>query len=431
MSGVKDVTLNTQLSNFQIAFADTFFAGEMQSLPKSWLEAFHQMRMELQKVPQGQKIILFFDELPWLASPKSGFLEALDHLWNRYLSRMDNVILIVCGSAAAWMVENIIYDTGGLYGRLSKEIRLTPFTLSEVEQYLRFKNINLNRKQIVEMYFAMGGVAKYLNNARTGSSAAQIINENCFTAGGSLYDEFNKLYRSLFNNFQNHIKIVRALAGAPRGLERDALLKKANIASGGTATKLIDELLQSGFILNVPQYDSKMSLYKLIDPYSLFYLHWMQPARMNTLGEFDSEFWLKQYGKPAWFSWAGLAFENTCMMEVEKIKRALGISGIATQISTWQYRANSPDEKGAQIDLVIDRADQCINLCEIKFCDQEFVITKEYAEALDRKKQIFESINNPKKALFTTMITTYGVKENAHYHDCVQKQITLDDLFEA
>jgi hypothetical protein len=429
-TGVKDANLQTQLTNFQIAFAEAFFYGVLQTHPSSWVAAMTQLRKHIQQLPQDKKIIIFIDEIPWLATPKSGFLGALDHLWNRYLSRMPNVILVICGSAASWMIENIIYDTGGLYGRLSKEIHLQPFNLHDAEQYLAYRNVEINHKQIVELYFAMGGVAKYLNNIKVGMSSAQVINEVCFNRDGFLFNEFNKLYRSLFNNFENHIKIVSALAQKTSGLSRDLLLKKAGIATGGTATKVLDELLSSGFIITVPLFGTKSTLYKLIDFYSLFYLHWIEPIQHPHVISVENDYWFKLYGKPKWFSWAGLAFENVCLMHVEQIKRALGISGVGTRVSAWRHYPESDESQGVQIDLVIDRDDQCINLCDMKFSDFEYQVTKEYAEKLNRKKDLFRKITGTKKALFTTLITTYGAIENANYHDSIQKQIKLDDIFE-
>lgn len=429
-TGVKDASLRAQLINFQIAFSEAFFYGALQPQPSSWIEAMTQLREYVQQLAKDKKIIIFIDEIPWLATPKSGFLGALDHVWNRYLSRMPNVVLVICGSAASWMIDNVIYDTGGLYGRLSKEIHLQPFNLRDVKKYLAYRNVEINHKQIVELYFSMGGVAKYLNNIKAGMSAAQLIGEICFTRDGFLFNEFNKLYRSLFNNFESHVKIVRALAQKPSGLARDLLLKKAGISTGGTATKVIEELLQSGFILAVPLFGAKSIVFKLVDFYSLFYLNWIEPVQGASVQAIEGDYWLKLYGKPKWFSWAGHAFETVCLMHVEQIKQALGISGVSAKVSAWRYFPESDETRGVQIDLVIDRDDQCINLCEIKFSDLEFEVTREYAERLNRKKALFREITKTKKALFTTLITTYGAIENANYHESIQKQVKLDELFE-
>jgi len=267
---------------------------------------------------------------------------------------------------------------------------------------------------------------------KPGKSAVQMTSELCFSKDGYLFKEFNKLYRSLFNNYEHHIEIVRVLAQHPFGLVREDVLAKAKLSSGGTATKILDELHLSGIILKMPVFDNPSTIiYKLIDPYSLFYLQWIEPARELTLEGIEKDHWLKIFETPKWFSWTGHAFENICLMHIDKLKAALGITGVSTKSSIWQF---SGDEErglpGAQIDLLADRADNCINLFEAKYCDQEYVITKEYAEKLNRKKHVFREVTGTKKALFMTFITPYGVKENAYYHECVQSQIVMDDLFD-
>lgn len=233
LTGTKDASLKTQLSNFREEFADAFYGGVKQELPKSWQEAFNQLRRKVEELDKNQKIIIFLDELPWLAAQRSGVLKSLEHVWNRYLSRLKNIILIVCGSAASWMLNKIIYNKGGLYGRLTSEMNLMPFTLAETELYLRAQGIILDRKQIIELYLAFGGVAKYLSNLEKGKSSAQIISDNFFAKEGSLPLEFHQLYDSLFDNPHHHIAIVKCLAKRETGMTQDEILKNTKLSSGG------------------------------------------------------------------------------------------------------------------------------------------------------------------------------------------------------
>lgn len=424
LTGVYKAPFAMQLENFSIVYSDLFFAGQKQPTPKNWLEAFTQLRAQIEKMPKDKKIILFFDELPWLVTPRSGFMAALDLLWNRYLSRMDNVILIVCGSAAAWMIKHVIHDKGGLHGRLTRQIKMKPFTLGEAEAYMQYRGVDLTRKQFTEIYMATGGVAKYLDHVQRGQSSAQIIHHLCFSREGYLYREFNQLYRSLFDDHEKHLSIVRVLAQKKSGFTRDELLEKTQLQSGGGFTTVLNELCESGFVLKVPVFGGKINVsrYSLADYYSLFYLKWIEPAARSQLDQIESDYWLKQQRKPAWFTWAGYSFENICLAHVEKIKAALGLAGVSTQASSW---ANAH----AQIDLLIDRADHCINLCEIKFCDSEFVIDAEYAKKLLNKKNVFIQETKTKKAVFITLITTYGVNKNKHYYAVVDQQLTIDSLF--
>lgn len=433
LTGAKDATLKTQLNNFREEFSDVFFSGLKQETPQSWQEAFNQLRRKVQEIDPGKKVILFFDELPWLASRRSGVLKCLEHVWNRYLSRLDNVIVIVCGSAASWMLKKIIYNRGGLYGRLTAEMHLKPFTLAETELYFKAKNIFLDRKQIIEIYLAFGGVAKYLASVEKGKSSAQIINDVCFSKNGPLNLEFSKLFDSLFETPQQHISIVTTLARKRSGMTQDEILNETGMNSGGGFTRILNELENSGFILPCLEFSHKKkeTKYRLIDEYTLFYLSWIKPAFDEQLKNVNDNYWLGIQNSPSYSAWAGYTFEGACLKHIDKIVEALKISVVARSYSTWSFKGNKHDatEKGAQIDLVIDRNDKCINLCELKFCNDLFTIDKSYAENIKYKKSCFKKQTNTKKSLFTTLITTYGANINQQYLTCVDNQLTVDALF--
>ncbi|MFM8454833.1 MAG: AAA family ATPase [Gammaproteobacteria bacterium] len=432
LTGTKDAPLKTQLSNFREEFADTFYAGVKQELPSSWQEAFNQLRRKINTLDSNKKIIIFLDELPWLASQRSGILKSLEHVWNRYLSRLSNVILIICGSAASWMLNKIIYNKGGLYGRLTAEIHLKPFTLGETELYLNSKGIYLDRKQIIELYLAFGGVAKYLSNVSKGKSSAQIISETCFSMEGALPLEFQKLYDSLFDKPQQHIAIVNCLSNKRSGMTQSEIFKKTGMRSGGGFTRLLKELEASGFVLAINEFGCKKkeTKYRLIDEYSLFYLSWIKPSLENQLNNIPVNYWLNIQNSQAYATWAGYAFEGICLKHINKIIEALKISVVARSSTAWSYVSNKKEgQAGAQIDLVIDRLDNCINLCEIKYYNSVFQLTKNYAENLRYKKSCFQEQTKTKKSLFTTLITSYGAEKNQHYLASVDNQLTMDVLF--
>lgn len=432
LTGTKDANMHEQLFNFATEFSHVFYHGEGKPTPANWTEALTQLRCEVEKISSSEKIILFFDELPWLTSRRSGFLQALEHFWNRYMSRKNNIIVIICGSATSWMIENIIHSKGGLHGRVTRKIRLLPFTLSETEEFLKKRNIDLDRKQLIEIYMSMGGVAQYLKYIERSKSAIQIINELCFVPNGLLFDEFDILYRSLFDNYENHVNIIKVLTKSYSGLTKDELLKKVGLKSGGTSSKIIDELVQSGFVAYIPAFGKKKSggKYRLIDEYSLFYLVWIARVSKTILEGKDKNYWIKKQSSKAWTTWTGYVFEGICLKNIAKIKGALGLSGVSTVESGWSYIPSKNKAKnGTQIDLVIDRADSSINLCVLKYYNSEFTIDKEYAKNLEDKKRIFKDTTKTKKTLFTTMITTYGVKKNKHYNSIVDNQLTMDDLF--
>ncbi len=431
ITGMKEGSKAEQLFQFAYEFSRKFNSEKRISPPKTWGEAFILLNEAIEKAPNEKKVILFFDEVPWLASPRSNFLNALEHFWNRYLSRNKNVILIVCGSSASWIIKKIINNKGGLHGRVTKKIRLLPFTLSETEKYFKSRHIDLDRKQIMDIYMALGGVPKYLSYVARGKSAPQIINELCFSSKGGLYDEFNNLYKSLFESYEHHIAIVKALAKAVKGLSKDELLSKVKLASGGSSSRIIEELMDAGFLICEPSFNKKKrsGIYRLVDEYSLFYLTWIAENVSISLESVDPEYWIKKYDTSKWHSWSGCAFESLCLKHIQFIKKALGISGISTIESGWRHIPKKGSDKGAQIDLVIDRADRCINLCEMKYSDSEFVIDKSYIEKLKNKKKVFKEQTKTSKTLFLTMITTYGVKKNVHYLSIVDHQLTMGDFF--
>lgn len=425
LSGIKKGSLRQQLNSFSIEFSRVF--GE-SSAPLNWFKAFDQLRTAIERIPGTERIILFFDELPWLATPRSNFLQALEHFWNRYMSDDNRIILVVCGSAASWMIKKIIRNKGGLHGRLTAEIRLLPFDLKETEKFLIHRGITIDRKQLIDVYMAIGGVAKYLTHVEKGKSSLQVITQLCFE--GPLFKEFDELYSSLFENYTHHISVVKALAERAGGFTKKEICAATGMSSGGGVTNILNELEESGFIVPIASFGKKKNdlRYRLVDEYSLFYLKWITQAKSIDLSGVDENFWMKVGNTPAGRAWAGYAFESLCMKHIRKIKKALGISAVSTRESEWFYRSpKGSGEQGTQIDLIIDRADNCINLCEIKFTNDGFVIDKNYASQLRAKKNIFIEKTESKKSIFLTLITPYGVK--AAESGLVDIELTMNDLF--
>lgn len=407
-------------------FAESLSPGS-SSPPADWQEAFRLLRAFVERAAKkGDKLVLFFDELPWLASPRSGFLSAFEHFWNAWGTKQKNLVVVVCGSASAWMVDRFLNAKGGLHNRVTRRIRLEPFTLGETESFLRARKINLTRYATTELYAALGGVPYYLCQIERGESPAASIDRLCFAADGPLRDEFDKLYSSLFEHAERHERIIRVLASKRRGLTRNELIEAAKLSSGGRATAITEELVESAFVLRSPQLgkDAKDALYRVIDEYSLFYLAFIETHRGRA-----KDVWAQKRGTPAWRAWSGYAFEGICLKHVSAIKRGLGIEAVETTESAWFHRPTDEDDRGAQIDLVIDRKDASINLCEMKFSEAEYVIDKRYASELVEKRDTFRRVTRTKKSLFTTMVTTMGVRPNEHFRAVVDATVNLDALF--
>jgi predicted AAA+ superfamily ATPase len=426
LSGVHNASLNQQLQNFSLALKKAINAAARSDVPANWIEAFYTLQESLAQKLQKEKSIIFFDEFPWIHTAKSGFLTAFEHFWNTWASRQKNLIVVICGSAASWMIQNIVNNKGGLHNRISQKIRLLPFNLRETEDYLKSRKVNLDRYQILQLYMAMGGIPQYLKAIKPGESAAQNIDRLCFTKDGILKGEFNNLYQSLFDNAESHIAVIKALASKGKGLTRTEIIDTCGLSSGGTATKLLEELVESGFISPYIPFDKKVkeSIYKLSDEYSFFYLKFMEKTRSTGVGT-----WLRLANSSSWKSWSGFVFESICLKHISQIKKELGIGGVLTEESAWRYISDKL-ETGTQIDLLIDRSDYCINICEMKYSQSEFTIDKSYADELRRKQTVFRERLKTRKTLFLTMITTYGVKRNSYYTELIQNAITMDTLFD-
>lgn len=425
-SGAHNASIRQQLQSFSQALRQASDNPFPLAVPKNWMEAFYFLQQYLKTRLGSKKSVIFFDEFPWIDTRRSGFLAAFENFWNTWASKQDNLLVVICGSAASWMIQNIVNNKGGLHNRISQRIRLLPFDLAETEAYLNSRAVVLDRYQILQIYMAMGGIPQYLKSVEPGESAAHAIDRTCFSKDGRLQTEFKNLYQSLFDNAGDHIAIVKALAAKGKGLNRNEILEACGLKSGGGATKLLNELEESGFIRSYIPFGKtgKDNLYRLADEYSLFYLKFIEHNRSLGTGT-----WQKLSATTSWRSWSGIAFEGICLKHIAQIKKGLGIEAVQTTESVWRY-VPGKGQQGAQIDLLIDRDDHCINICEMKYSGSEFTIDKSYASDLKRKLDVFKEITKTRKSLFLTMITTYGVRNNAYHAGLVQKELTMDTLFE-
>ena len=420
LTGLANVSMKHQLSQFHAALTKYAAKSNWQPAPASdWFIAFRQLADYLEKLPSEEKKVVFLDELPWLDTKNSKFLSGLEHFWNSWASARDDIVLIVCGSAAAWMLNHLIKNRGGLHNRITDRIKLIPFTLTETEAFLQEKNAVYNRYQILLLYMAFGGIPFYLDYIGPDKSAMQNINDLCFHSDAPFRLEYESLYASLFRKHERHMAIIEALSTKGKGLSRKEIIQRTKLTDGGGLTRILKELEESNFIRLYKAFGKKKNegLYQLVDLYSLFYLRFIKHT-----DEDDENFWLNTIETPGFFSWAGNAFEMVCLHHIHQIKKGLGISGVQTSVSSW----HSPK---AQVDLVIDRKDQVINLCEMKFSIHPFTINKKYVESLRNKLGTFRQITRTKKALFLTFITTYGIEQNK-YSGLVRNELKMDILFD-
>lgn len=423
VTGLSNASMMQQLTNFNLALRKA--TPEQANAPANdWISVFQQLILFLESSKDSKKVV-FIDELPWFDTPKSGFISALEHFWNSWASGRDDILLIVCGSAASWMINKLINNKGGLHNRVTKRMKIVPFTLHECEQYLQTKNALLDRYQIIQLYMAFGGIPFYWDEVKPGLSSVQNIENICFSENGLLRTEFNNLFKSLFNKHEKHSSIVNALAQKGMGLTRDEIIDETGLPNAGSTTRLLNELEESGFMLkyNPLGKKSRNSIYQLVDFYSLFYLKFLKDSQPK-----DANQWINAIDNPKHREWSGYAFEQVCLCHLPQIKNALGISGVYSTTSSWR---SATVKNGAQIDLVIDRRDHVINLCEMKFSINPYLIDSKYADELRNKIGVFKTETKTRKSVFLTLITTYGLQSNIHSVSLVQNDISMDALFEA
>lgn len=434
-SGIHKATLKKQLNSFKKEIETTFYKnrkGMRLSAFSNWHDAFDALKDAIDILAGRQKVILFLDEVPWMATPKSGLLEALDHYWNRYWSEDHRIKLIICGSAASWIIENVLHDTGGLHNRVTLRLPINPFTLSEVKAYLVYKNVHYNNEQILALYMCIGGIPFYLNFIEKGFSAIQNINNACFQKKGTLYDEFDLLFASLFKKHEVHEELVTLISSKREGISRtdieDSLKYK-----GGRLTERLKELEEAGFIISFMSWQKERGIYyKIIDEYTLFYLTWIAPRAKNRISKnIDDKYWETLSTTASWRAWSGYAFEAICFKHINQLKKALNIPD-GSEVFTWRYIPKKENENpGVQIDLLFDRSDNIVNLCEIKYCKAPFVLDKKYAQHLLYRAEVYCKITKTKKHIFHSLIVAGGLKRTINSDEIISSVSTLNDLFKS
>ena len=416
-TGLRGGTLRSQLIAFRASLIK--YGHERCPVLKNWLEAFEQLDVLVRTGVPGRKII-FIDELPWMDTPKSGLVTGLEYFWNAKASARSehDIFLIVCGSASSWIVKNLLKNTGGLYGRLTDRLQLKPFRLSECEELAYRLGLEMTRTEVADAYMVLGGIPYYWSLMRNDLSLAQNIDELLFSESGKLRDEFSYLYASIFKNAEPHLKVVEALSGKKSGLMREEIIAATGLKNGGNFKTVLDELEQCDFIRSYTPVGKKNrgAVYQLIDNYTLFYYAFIKGRPKD-----DTGYWLRTLDSSRLANWRGLAFERLCLQHVREIVQALGISGLQVSAHAWRGL-------GAQIDLLLNRSDRTVDICEIKCTDAPYEIDKVEYEKLLNRKQALQAVLPVRTRTRLVLISFSGLRPNK-YRNAIQAELALDDLF--
>ncbi|MBQ5724376.1 MAG: AAA family ATPase [Muribaculaceae bacterium] len=421
-SGIANTSKHTQLEEWGKSLQKQGL--KLKTSPKNWMEAFSLLDDLICKSRAKRKVV-FIDELPWMDTQGSGFIPALEHFWNAYASARKDVLLIVCGSATSWIVDKLIHNHGGLHNRINKKINLRQFTLHECELYAKSRKLSMQHRQILECYMIMGGIPYYWSLLRKDLSLPQNIDSIFFSEDGDLNNEFDALYRALFKKPEAYIEVINALGKKRIGMTRDEISLTTNLAPNGALTTILKNLEYCGFIRKYHQIGklTKDAIYQLVDFYTLFYFKFILENKRH-----DPNFWTKNAGSVLYNNWCGLAFERVCFAHIPQIKQALGIGGVVTNEYTWFVR-KTDNLPGAQIDLLLDRGDSTINICEIKYTiSSEYSLNEEEEIKILNRRERFIQETKTTKAVHLTLITTRGLMHNSH-SDIFQNVIVADSLF--
>ena len=422
-TGLAKSPMKKQLAAWRLSLRE--YGLKKASLPRTWLDAFEALKEIIRQSSESKKVV-FVDELPWMDTQRSGFIPALENFWNGWASARKDVVLIVCGSATSWIIKKILKNKGGLHNRVNTKIHLQPFTLNECERYATHRKLGMNRRQLMECYMIMGGIPYYWSKLERGLSLAQNIDNLFFNPDGELHDEFDALYASLFKNPDPYITVVQTLGSKRVGMTRDELISEAHLQDNGRLSEMLQDLEACGFVRKYTNFGlkTKSAIFQLIDSYTLFYYRFIQ---QNTGG--DEFFWSRQMGSPTYYNWCGLAFERVCLLHVTQIKKALSIFGTISRVCSW-YQPSIPERKGAQIDLLIDRDDNVIDICEMKYTKEPYEMTSEEELKVQNRRSRLVAATGTDKAVHLILVSANGVKQNSYSNE-FQAVITSEALFES
>ncbi|KIM11436.1 MAG: hypothetical protein KU38_06480 [Sulfurovum sp. FS08-3] len=397
--------------------------SETSNLPlNDWGDAFYLLEDTIEKLQRKEKKVIFLDEFPWLDSAKSGFFEAFSHFWNNFCTNRDDLLVIVCGSAASYMMNKIIKNKKTLHNRIAQKISLNSFDLKDAKRLIDSKGCHYSNKSIVDIYMALGGVAKYLDDIDCSLTPNENLQNMCFSKDGILVNEYEDLYESLFERATIHRKIMNLLALKWSGYSQKevAILLKTSPSS---VTIPLKELEISGFISSMTKFGQKSrdKVYRATDCFSYFHNKWMKDINND---------WNTIFLSQSYKSWAGFAFENICHIHTDTIKNILGISGVATQTHYWNYKSENESGSGAQIDRMLEytNGSKNIDIIECKYHNSEYTITKEYRDELINKLNIFNQQTNNRYNIRLIFITANGLVKNQYYNEIVHKELTIEEL---
>ncbi len=402
--GSKRLKNKDLLSHFRDSIVTAGLVNTELPTPNNWNDAFKLLRLVLET--NSDQILIFIDEVPWFERPKSNFIGEFEHFWNSYATNRENLKIILCGSATSWMLKKLIYNKEGLHNRFTARINLKPFSIQEANEFLLSKSIKLTSKNLLELYLSIGGIAEYLKWIDKANSSAVIINDLCFKTSGNLFEEYESLVPALFSDPEKYNRLILALTKKTQGSTFKELEQLSGVAKGTTLARMLTELELNSFVTAYTPYSwGNVKLYRLTDPYLIFYHKWIQSIKKQGV-PVPENYWMQTFNSQSFRIWTGYSYETFCFTHISDILKQIGISGMRVKPSIWRSKLS---KQGAQIDLVLERADHIINLCEIKFHTQPIVLDDKLENELMRKVSIFQEETKSKTEIVPLLISASEV----------------------
>ncbi|MBU0505584.1 MAG: ATP-binding protein [bacterium] len=419
--GLENQETNKQIINFVTQLK--FQAKKEVSVEhiKTWHEALYALINVAKKEP----CVIVLDEFQWMANYRSELVSVLKMMWDQHLSKLNNVTLVLCGSIASFMVKKVIHSSA-FYGRIETEIHLQPFQLHETAKMLESKGFD----EILEAQILLGGIPLYLKLARNFPSIRMAVNELAFSSEGYFFNEFSKIFTSHFGKNSNYRMILDLLAKNPKGVLRKNISQQLKTTTGGTLTGVLYNLEQAGFIRTLKPFDKKMNSrhvkYVLSDPYIHFYLQFIKPHEKQIKTGIKN-IGLNIFQGSKYQSWCGYGFENLCWEHAGIISQLLGFSGIDFVVGPY-FKPSNSGQKGCQIDLLFDRADKVITLCEMKY--RLTPIGKDVIAEVEKKAQLLENITNKtiQKVLVTKSEPTKELIASGYFYKIIMAKDLIKEL---
>ncbi len=385
----------------------------------SWVQVFELIAREVRK---GSWTI-YFEEVQWLANYQNHFISELKYVWDNYFRYNDALRLILCGSSPSFMINQVLHSKA-LYNRSMYEIPLQPFTLHETALFFKKRS----QREIMDAYLTIGGIPEYLKRIKSEPSLFIGICKNAFKRGGYFTNEYKRIFISSLSG-NKHYKLIIEYLSKVRFTTRDEISKHLNIKSGGQLTELLNDLILCGFMKKYVPYhlkpNSMLTRYVIRDNYLNFYFKFIAPLQESIeQGDYNGSE-TSAIDTSSYFKWLGFSFERFCRDNHKLIATILGFPGIRYRHGAFYSRRTNQQSPGYQIDLLFDRADKVLSVCEIRYIQGKVGIS--VIEEFERKLALLPT--NKHISIQKVLITTEGAADNLIGRAYFDRVITLEAFF--